>query len=86
MANELAAPGSLDRWCSPTFKSMEGRGGGGGNVPGRSCTALRPIWTLKPGQIFGGGGGSGRALPFSIILPEILFFKIPSLEAWVILG
>ena len=30
MANELAAPGSLDRWCSPTFKSMEGRGGGGG--------------------------------------------------------
>ena len=81
MANELAAPGSLYRWCSPTFKSMEGRGGGGGgrgeggNVPGRSCTALRPIWTIKPGQIFGGrGGGSGLALPFSIILPEILFF------------
>lgn len=60
--------------------------GEGGNVPGRSCTALRPIWTIKPGQIFGGGGGSGLALPFSFILPEILFFKIPSLEAWVILG
>ena len=63
MANELTAPGSLDRWCSPTFKSMEGRGGGGGGgeggkVQGRSCTALRPIWTIKPGQIFGGGGGN----------------------------
>ena len=34
MANELAAPGSLDRWCSPTFKSMEGRGGGGGGGGG----------------------------------------------------